>query len=1603
MPITREDYERLKARQQKPAGGVITREDYARLSKRAQGPSPSVPNGNEGATDIPMAAMDYGEPRRAPLPRPPEGFDPVQAARQPAEAVMPRDTGDRTESFLAGVRNLPTQQPPEAARPFDPTAERGRAVSAARGEEQRRLAEFDGMASEAERLAVRLDGVDPTEARIRFRDASGRPRLDAALPYLDSVRTRAEQFAEKNAALVNAYRVGAATDRSSDLYARVLGEQQVAWMEEAANVLRQREADRGLGGRVETLLLDTAPGLPRQIAAVAAGSTFGGPLGGAAAASLMGAEADPENRLRGAALGAAGYAGGAVASRVLAPAGSGAARVIGAEVAGNVGVGAGLRAATGQPYTDADALMDVATGLGGAAPRVLGGLRGRRGPVPPATAQEASAAIQDAVRTGEATLPEVVSPGRAEAVADAQSVQEARQILDAKPAEVTPDGRIEAGYDPDAPRNGKVEPGAQGLVDQAIADGLQPVSSGGASPETGKPYVIARDPETGAGVRVEGAEPAPAAPAVEAPARPPVTEPGPSPFPDGAPATSIKNRVVDAERAARGLGPMEAPLRQKWGTVVDEALRVVSDNPERPRELVRELIAKPRPHTTTEAAVLDIHRVNLHKARAAADADGIAAAARGDADAVEAAKIRAANVSEEFALLDQAGKESGTETARALAFRRAEMAQDYSLLAMETRRRAENDYRPLSPEQTVETKALHDELAKITAERDRLLEIRAKRGAGRVIAGERAQRATSPKSPDYGATNAVVTREAYEKTLAAMRAKMGRLSAGLDPTLLADLAKIGAFHVEAGVRGFGRWAKAMLADAGEEIRPHLRTIWAETQKAMAGTHIKEVTERLRAQMAGGKSMAESPRMIHRLAEEFVRSGVTDRNRLIDAVHEVLRGLDPTITRRDTMDAISGYGVVKPLDKDAAKVELRELKGQMRELAKLEDMAAGKAPLKTGPERQTPGDVQRELIRQVNEAKRQGGYDVRDPESQLRSALDATKTRLKNAIRDLGRQIATKTKDIPNRTKLQLDDEARALKAERDRLWGEYNAIFGKPQMTDEQRVQAAIKATERSVERYEEMLKPGGDLWPKRAPSKTPSDPRLDAVRAQRDALKQRVEEMREALRPKATPEQRALQALKTRKAKRIAELEEQLQNGVREPQPRRRVEMDEEALRLDAREAEVKARWQEALVRDRMARRAPLKKAMDAVFVEAPNFARAVMTSVDVSALGRQGWWLAVTHPILTARALPRMFHSLFSEGALQRSEAEIRSRPSYNTARRSGLFLADHQTMTLSKAEEAFMSRWTQRGAMQEGQPFRNTLRTARNVATSPMRGSQRAYVALLNRVRMDVFDALTATMSRGPKPTPMEAQAIAAYVNIASGRGGPRDSKLLTGLTGILWSPRLLASRFQLLAGAPMYGGSARTRLLIAREYARFLMGMGVIYATSTLFGGETETDPRSADFGKVKVGDARIDPLAGLAQVTTLSSRLLSGETKTLGGQVRDLRGDGVGFGQGDAGDTFERFLRTKLAPIPAAAYDIVSGTNMRNEPTSVPETLRNFLVPISMRDIYEAMQEYGAGKGSALGLLSMLGMGVQIIKDRSAGRSPGRKPSLRDKLRERADR
>ena len=85
------------------------------------------------------------------------------------------------------------------------------------------------------------------------------------------------------------------------------------------------------------------------------------------------------------------------------------------------------------------------------------------------------------------------------------------------------------------------------------------------------------------------------------------------------------------------------------------------------------------------------------------------------------------------------------------------------------------------------------------------------------------QQPTATQNPSG---NQLVSDERYQELLKRMRSKLGgQLNVGVDPELLAIGTEMAVYHIEKGARKFLAYAKGMIADIGDVVRPYLKAFY----------------------------------------------------------------------------------------------------------------------------------------------------------------------------------------------------------------------------------------------------------------------------------------------------------------------------------------------------------------------------------------------------------------------------------------------------------------------------------------------------------------------------------------------------------------------------------------------------------------------------------------------------------------------------------------------------------------------------------------------------------------------------------------------------------
>ena len=365
-------------------------------------------------------------------------------------------------------------------------------------------------------------------------------------------------------------------------------------------------------------------------------------------------------------------------------------------------------------------------------------------------------------------------------------------------------------------------------------------------------------------------------------------------------------------------------------------------------------------------------------------------------------------------------------------------------------------------------------------------------------------------------------------------------------------------------------------------------------------------------------------------------------------------------------------------------------------------------------------------------------------------------------------------------------------------------------------------------------------------------------------------------------------------------------------------------------------------------------------------NFPKASWATLDLSAPLRQGKGL-IYRPEYW-RALDDMVKSGMSEKGYVETMARIKSKELYPLMEKynPGLTNLKKGGKGLLEREESLISDWAENipslGSMAKGLKEWD-IKHARTYVFQPegigkgkealgktslfsrgVRASDRAYVGFLNTVRADTFENMVNGFEKAglnPMLDPKLLRYTADFIATATGRAtlGNFEAAAET-LNKYSFSIRFAKSRLDMGVLAPIRWRDAPTA--IKKEVGKSLISQAVYTGIFTTIAGaagaETIWDLTSSDFGKTKIGNTRIDTMAGLQQPLVATIRILSGlSTSPTTGKTTVL---GEGYRPETGVDVAANFTRSKLSPWTGLLYDgILKGKTPSGHVTS--EELQRF--------------------------------------------------------------
>jgi hypothetical protein len=325
------------------------------------------------------------------------------------------------------------------------------------------------------------------------------------------------------------------------------------------------------------------------------------------------------------------------------------------------------------------------------------------------------------------------------------------------------------------------------------------------------------------------------------------------------------------------------------------------------------------------------------------------------------------------------------------------------------------------------------------------------------------------------------------------------------------------------------------------------------------------------------------------------------------------------------------------------------------------------------------------------------------------------------------------------------------------------------------------------------------------------------------------------------------------------------------------------------------------------------------------------LVASVDNSFLGRQGIKTLITHPSAwwdgAINSFKDIAKTLKGQETMDALTADIYSRPNFMNG-------AYETAKIIAKSEEQFPA------TIPERIPFVGKIFKASEVA---FRGS-----AL--RMRTDLFDLLAKkAKENGVDMTDkFQIQSIGKIVNSLTARGqwGQRGEPAVIRL--ILWAPKMLKANIDVLTGHLGQDISPFARKQAAINLFKIVGTTATIMTVANAMKpGSAELDPRSSDFGKIKIGDTRFDMTGGAASLIVLASRLISNSTKSSStGLIRKF---GTGYGETSRFDLLVDFLSGKVTPAMGIVVDFMKGRTYEGKKPTLTGELYGGATPIAIQN------------------------------------------------------
>ncbi len=348
------------------------------------------------------------------------------------------------------------------------------------------------------------------------------------------------------------------------------------------------------------------------------------------------------------------------------------------------------------------------------------------------------------------------------------------------------------------------------------------------------------------------------------------------------------------------------------------------------------------------------------------------------------------------------------------------------------------------------------------------------------------------------------------------------------------------------------------------------------------------------------------------------------------------------------------------------------------------------------------------------------------------------------------------------------------------------------------------------------------------------------------------------------------------------------------------------------------------------------------------------LVATMDNSFIGRQGLKTLMTHPTVwwdgAKNSFTDIYKTLGGKNARDALMADIYSKPN---------FINDRYELAklIPRTEEQFPT------SLPERIPVIGRLFTA----------SEHAFTGSAVRMRTGLFDLLSDMAERNgvDMSDKYQIQSLGKMINSLTARGqwGQRGEPAVVRL--VFWAPRMIKGNIDILTAHVGQDLSSFARKQAAINLVKIAGETALIMTiANAIKPGSAETDPRSSNFGKIKVGNTTFDITGGMASLVVLASRVITNSTKsTTTGIVREL---GSGYAETSRMDVLINFLESKTTPPVSAIVSWLKGADITGKTPTIGKIISSAFTPISIQNAIQLKDD--ASVQAVLGVI-LDGLGI----------------------------